>query len=1122
MEQHPAPTPQQYSFGISLESQPIHKAAPMRLLWLRTLLRYRVPIAGITSIALAVTGEWMMRAEPGKLPPNPNLGVVLLQVAALLVGVVAWVHNGLPLPSWLRRPSWRKAASSGKREEIADLNPAPPLPTRPRRSTRTRTASIQEPGGDNAERAGQFGGYASKVLAPIRWVAARIAQARQRAGLLGTLIGFLIVGGLAVWLTLMVKGDYANPLASWLWIAMLLALTLTVAGMRAWPRGASLVPHDPAEPAVEPPLGRREWLIVAFIILVAAMLRLWDLANLPNGIYIDEADQIQRARFVIRGLPLVYNPYSFFSTDWWGVPTSYFWTLGQALKLFGDNEWGARFFHALAGIGTVWFTYRIGRVVWSPRTGLLAGALLAVSDIAIHFSRSVTIATISQFGATACFYFLYKSLKTRRPWDWMMAGLMAALAYYGGYASAKILPPFLALAGLYVLLRWGFVGMRRHLPGLALMGVAFALAMLPHAVFLVTNPNTFGARTDTISIFGPQNAPTIQATYGTTSWPTIVLRQYQETYKVFDVRSEVGHFYPTGQPVLPVPWAALWVLGTAYMVWRVGDVRYAVMALWLLSGLTGSALTVDAPNIQRLTGMVPTLAFIPAVFMDRVAFGALPVLRRKGSKQATWRNRLPPVAATTATGALALFVVLSGVANWRFYLDVYNQHVMYNQHNFVSGLERYQQTINFSLVGRYVQTLDKKRDMVALIPNGAHYLIMPPNQFYFDGIESVEIGNLADALPYIRNNGKTINFVVYNTHPHILTILQQYFPEGEKIDILMPNGQPLAWVYKVDPGAYSAAHGAIARYGPPGDALFERVEPNLGTLELLPDGAMNLAPPSWLPYPLHAEWRAGLVAPGYGVYRIRVLAPGGGELKIDGTSLLTATPGNEAPTEASIVLAKGVHRVELSGELKSAQGRVELRWAAAAAGDPMPVAQRFLWNGPQGAMLGLAYLPTSLGDPTWYTTPRLPAYTTAPFMARLDGFSQWGLLNYGFFAAPQVEIVWRGEFGASTPGPYTFDAATYNNAWLSLWVDGKLVQVRGVVSQTPLTPMPLELTAGRHTIELRAGVLGNNASLELYWQPPNSERALMPPAVFAPSEVGAWPAAEMPGIGSPDPGLLMP
>src|SRR5207253_1448609 len=127
--------------------------------------------------------------------------------------------------------------------------------------------------------------------------------------------------------------------------------------------------------------------------------------------------------------------------------------------------------HALAGILTVWLVYRTGRLLWSPRAGLVAAALLTISDFAIQFSRTAGESTISMLTWTACFYYLFRGLKTMRPLDFVWSGFAAGLTMYT-YASGRLLPIFLAVAGVYLLVRWGPKGIKRLLPRLALMALA--------------------------------------------------------------------------------------------------------------------------------------------------------------------------------------------------------------------------------------------------------------------------------------------------------------------------------------------------------------------------------------------------------------------------------------------------------------------------------------------------------------------------------------------------------------------------------------------------------------------------------------------------------------------------
>src|SRR4051812_39561411 len=67
--------------------------------WAGLLWRYRAWLAGMTALVLAGVGEMLMRPGPAGTPGlDEALGTGLVQVAVLLVGLVAWVRDGLRLP----------------------------------------------------------------------------------------------------------------------------------------------------------------------------------------------------------------------------------------------------------------------------------------------------------------------------------------------------------------------------------------------------------------------------------------------------------------------------------------------------------------------------------------------------------------------------------------------------------------------------------------------------------------------------------------------------------------------------------------------------------------------------------------------------------------------------------------------------------------------------------------------------------------------------------------------------------------------------------------------------------------------------------------------------------------
>lgn len=86
-------------------------------------------------------------------------------------------------------------------------------------------------------------------------------------------------------------------------------------------------------------------------------------------------------------------------------PILIYWLMGISTALAGDTPWGARLVSALAGAGTCLVVWGMGRRLFGPRGGLLAGLILAVSPIMVAESKlATTDATLTLFivSAQAC------------------------------------------------------------------------------------------------------------------------------------------------------------------------------------------------------------------------------------------------------------------------------------------------------------------------------------------------------------------------------------------------------------------------------------------------------------------------------------------------------------------------------------------------------------------------------------------------------------------------------------------------------------------------------------------------------------------------------------------------
>lgn|SRR5487761_1200953 len=71
-------------------------------------------------------------------------------------------------------------------------------------------------------------------------------------------------------------------------------------------------------------------------------------------------------------------------------PVLIYWLMIGAYQLFGDTEFAARFWSAVAAVGTTWATYHIGRILFKPRTGCWAGWIVASSLMLVIAGRAAT------------------------------------------------------------------------------------------------------------------------------------------------------------------------------------------------------------------------------------------------------------------------------------------------------------------------------------------------------------------------------------------------------------------------------------------------------------------------------------------------------------------------------------------------------------------------------------------------------------------------------------------------------------------------------------------------------------------------------------------------------------
>ncbi len=911
---------------------------------------------------------------------------------------------------------------------------------------------------------------------------------------------WLIAPGLAVSLLLMggsafvLWRDVADPLGGWLWAAALVVLFLTlVAGSRAQDPQASILPGPENDffargiPHISP---RWEALLMGGILAVALVLRVYNLEYHP-GIFGDEGERGMDARAINEGRQTLL-----FGYGWWGVPNVYFYLVAYCLRIFGDNMVGDRMLSVISGMLVVWYVYRIGRLLWGQRVGLLAGAIMAVWPFALQFSRHATESTPTGALWAIGFFYLFMAMRYRKWSDWALAGGAWGFSLYF-YAAGKLVIPLVAVVGMYCLIRWRMRFLRQYALGFILLGLAFLMACLPYLIYMYKDEwRGFVGRAQETSIFSPQNQAPTFSRYGIpydpawatrsmldnirsdpVPWIRLVYEQARETFDTLYRRSDQGYFYRienhNGSMLSPIL-AAISLIGIVYALWKFWDGRFGLLMLWFCVGMAGSVFTnwggTDAPYVQRIVCAWPTITLFPAIVLDRTFAAAWPIDRALARRYAT----VPLLALLVYVGA-----------------DSYHEYFVH----FWSLCPYCSPTAQ----ARYAQALGQDYKAYQLGIGGYDiYFTYGSTRFVAKGVEGEDMLVPANMLPVTDNNGKGLAFIIYQNNAEYLPLIRLFYPGGKEEPVALQDGVEQFKSYKLTREQVAAFQTLHASYTPVGGTPVSRDEPNLGTARM--NGAWS--PPPGLTYPARAEWKGGLVAPSYGVYTFEVSGTGDARLEIDGRVFFDeASPGGAQSRSVQVVLARGIHDVRLSGTLRDAHSRIEALWSPGGS-PPAPIQPRLLYAGPTGGLsaeVASLFNPDLLRSDDPFGGQAVAQRRSDPFVGYREAGSMLNTLG-----APAATIRWRGKLNAPVDGSYTF---TVNSSGpVVVMIDGRTVlDTTGSGS----APSPVNLSRGPHDVDIRWAWNGGQARIEWSWTAPNGASGIVPPTVLTPL-ARSWTPEEMP------------
>ena len=149
---------------------------------------------------------------------------------------------------------------------------------------------------------------------------------------------------------------------------------------------------------------RVELALLVGILILATVLRLWALDDVPPGLEHDEVANWLIARDILSGHHAIY-----FTTAYGHEPL---WQYAQAgtVALLGDNWLGIRLVSVLFGLLSIVTAYLLARRLFGPVVAVTATAWLSISFWHLFYSRvalrAISLPALSALGA----YFLWGSI----------------------------------------------------------------------------------------------------------------------------------------------------------------------------------------------------------------------------------------------------------------------------------------------------------------------------------------------------------------------------------------------------------------------------------------------------------------------------------------------------------------------------------------------------------------------------------------------------------------------------------------------------------------------------------------------------------------------------------------
>lgn len=224
---------------------------------------------------------------------------------------------------------------------------------------------------------------------------------------------------------------------------------------------------------------RKENLLVFFILVIASILRLWDLFSIPFTY--DEFSAVFRTRFndfstlIANGVKIDTHPA--------GVQIFLFYWVNW----FGEIAWIVKLPFILCGIYSVYLTYKLGKLWFPETTALLAMASLATLQYPVMYSQIARPYAMGMLTCVGMGYCWSKIIQLKDHWSikWQIGFILMASASSYIHHFSLLFTALLGITGLFLI----SPKFKLHY---ILSGLIIFVLYVPHLSILFTQINMGG------------------------------------------------------------------------------------------------------------------------------------------------------------------------------------------------------------------------------------------------------------------------------------------------------------------------------------------------------------------------------------------------------------------------------------------------------------------------------------------------------------------------------------------------------------------------------------------------------------------------------------------------------